>query len=464
MTKVYFILVFLFLVSCGHQGIVGSGVYIGSNQNEQNTTITPDTISSELNQLNQTPSYNEVDVTSILNIGKDSINFAPVIDTFDSPERTVANRDSIVNSDIIVDQLLVPDSVYAIVENEPSADSLIATEKKERVIYIDNKEPIDLVTDTAYLEESIINNIELDTVSNLKQKDSLALTELEYVTQSLENDSLRKETEIKANETDQKKIKEQDIRISNSEGLLKQMDEDVQSDTTVKLENKSTVDIRNDVELAGNDTAIVKKPDEVKKTVAVNALMVVNNDSIGSPKQNNSIPILGVKGDVSATINDSISAQQIKILNEIVDGQKQAQANNQQILESLKSLELQKNKKLAQKEVIDDQISIKKEVNTINFYFETGSRISKNQAELIDSIISVYVKSPQSHVLISGYTDAIGDYSKNNILSLKRAESIKRELIKRGIDERQIYMQYFGEKYSSKSGSALDRKVVVTIN
>ena len=74
------------------------------------------------------------------------------------------------------------------------------------------------------------------------------------------------------------------------------------------------------------------------------------------------------------------------------------------------------------------------------------------------------MKSPQSHVLISGYTDAIGDYSKNNILSLKRAESIKRELIKRGIDERQIYMQYFGEKYSSKSGSALDRKVVVTIN
>ena len=87
-----------------------------------------------------------------------------------------------------------------------------------------------------------------------------------------------------------------------------------------------------------------------------------------------------------------------------------------------------------------------------------------NYNEAIKSYISFIKNNPSVRVYISSYTDSSGPESFNNQLSLERANFIKKQLVKQtGIDERQIFIQYFGETYTYPLPLDEDRKVILTI-
>ena len=75
---------------------------------------------------------------------------------------------------------------------------------------------------------------------------------------------------------------------------------------------------------------------------------------------------------------------------------------------------------------------------------------------------------PGSSIVIAGHTDITGDESFNEQLALKRANSIKNYLTRRGIESNRIEVVSFGEtkpKFlnTTAAGRALNRRVEVYI-
>jgi hypothetical protein len=83
-----------------------------------------------------------------------------------------------------------------------------------------------------------------------------------------------------------------------------------------------------------------------------------------------------------------------------------------------------------------------------------------NQISIAAPIPEVSESNKDCIILLSSYTDALGDESYNLLLSEKRAEYFKKLLIQKGYKESNLFIQYFGEKYSTGNHN-LDRKLVV---
>lgn len=71
-------------------------------------------------------------------------------------------------------------------------------------------------------------------------------------------------------------------------------------------------------------------------------------------------------------------------------------------------------------------------------------------------------------VVVEGHTDSMGSVEHNRKLSLQRAESVKRELVKFGVDERRIVVVGKGaiqpvDTNDTIEGRARNRRVVIVI-
>ena len=75
---------------------------------------------------------------------------------------------------------------------------------------------------------------------------------------------------------------------------------------------------------------------------------------------------------------------------------------------------------------------------TVLFNFDDYS-LSKNAKLLIDDIIENITK--ESIITVVAYTDPIGDTTYNKYLSIKRANSVKKYIISKGISENRIIAQ-----------------------
>jgi outer membrane protein OmpA-like peptidoglycan-associated protein len=98
--------------------------------------------------------------------------------------------------------------------------------------------------------------------------------------------------------------------------------------------------------------------------------------------------------------------------------------------------------------------------------FRTGSaEIEPRSGPLLDQIAVAMKANPQvKHVRIEGHTDDTGDAGLNESLSEKRAESVKDQLEKRGVDGDRLETAGFGESRptapnSSPAGRAKNRRV-----
>jgi outer membrane protein OmpA-like peptidoglycan-associated protein len=106
-------------------------------------------------------------------------------------------------------------------------------------------------------------------------------------------------------------------------------------------------------------------------------------------------------------------------------------------------------------------------IGDINFLINQ-SVVQSKFYPVLNETANLLKSMPGSKILIAGHTDITGDESLNQRLSLRRANSIKNYLTKRGIPAERIEVVSFGElkpKFlnTTAAGRALNRRVEVYI-
>ena len=102
-------------------------------------------------------------------------------------------------------------------------------------------------------------------------------------------------------------------------------------------------------------------------------------------------------------------------------------------------------------------------------YFNVGEfALSQQALEQVKSIATRALASPPYRVICTGHTDATGTVLENNILSLQRANAVKRAMLASGIPEEFILLIGKGASEPNvrqKSGHALaaNRRVEIVI-
>jgi len=111
----------------------------------------------------------------------------------------------------------------------------------------------------------------------------------------------------------------------------------------------------------------------------------------------------------------------------------------------------------------------------INMTFNSGllfrinsSALNEAAKEELIKVASVFVKYPETNILLEGHTDDTGPADFNMELSKKRAESVSAYLQTKGVAARRLTIKWYGAtqpKYpnTSESNRALNRRVEVAI-
>ena len=97
--------------------------------------------------------------------------------------------------------------------------------------------------------------------------------------------------------------------------------------------------------------------------------------------------------------------------------------------------------------------------------FETGEDVIKKQSfPILDQVVKAMKENPEYNLEINGHTDNVGDSTKNQILSDKRAASVRKYLIDNGIAETRMVSHGYGQTIpvadnKTAAGRAKNRRV-----
>jgi OmpA-OmpF porin, OOP family len=101
--------------------------------------------------------------------------------------------------------------------------------------------------------------------------------------------------------------------------------------------------------------------------------------------------------------------------------------------------------------------------------FDTGSATLRpeSQAQLRD-VAAILKANPNCRVKIGGYTDTVGGPASNLTLSQERADSVKSELVKMGVDPSRLTTEGYGEQHpvadnSTEAGRAQNRRISMLV-
>ena len=101
--------------------------------------------------------------------------------------------------------------------------------------------------------------------------------------------------------------------------------------------------------------------------------------------------------------------------------------------------------------------------------FETGkAQLLAPAMPKLDKLAEFLRQYPERRLMVEGYTDSTGSASINTALSQRRAESVKRALVERGVQPWRIMTRGYGASYpvadnATSEGRALNRRVEVVI-
>lgn len=101
--------------------------------------------------------------------------------------------------------------------------------------------------------------------------------------------------------------------------------------------------------------------------------------------------------------------------------------------------------------------------------FQTGSAVLDTiSEEQLNNIAHILNSMPEVEVKIGGYTDNTGDPEANVILSLQRAEAVKRTLIQKGIEEPRLRAEGYGANHpigdnSTEEGRKRNRRIALRV-
>jgi outer membrane protein OmpA-like peptidoglycan-associated protein len=103
-----------------------------------------------------------------------------------------------------------------------------------------------------------------------------------------------------------------------------------------------------------------------------------------------------------------------------------------------------------------------------NLLFDTNSYAVSDTVGELDVLANFMKSKPHVSILIEGHTDYVGSHSLNDRLSLKRAESVKQYLIKRGIPLHRVSTKGYGKRRpiadnATDFGKRLNRRTEIVI-
>ena len=87
-------------------------------------------------------------------------------------------------------------------------------------------------------------------------------------------------------------------------------------------------------------------------------------------------------------------------------------------------------------------------LKTTRAYFEKGkNHLDKKSYAGFDEAVEILKKEPDYILLVAGFTDDIGSEDFNIMLSYKRAQTIQKYFIAKGIDEHRVVLSGYGKKF-----------------
>lgn len=142
---------------------------------------------------------------------------------------------------------------------------------------------------------------------------------------------------------------------------------------------------------------------------------------------------------------------------------------NDSLLEEINTLQSENRvlaDKLARLSVVADSTQIpdapKKVVHTINFAVNS-TEVDVVQLMQLNSLLDLLKNRPDYTLLLSGFTDKSGNANYNMMLSKKRVQAVKQELIKMGVSDARMVEQYFGSQKATATHNENDRKVELKV-
>jgi len=99
----------------------------------------------------------------------------------------------------------------------------------------------------------------------------------------------------------------------------------------------------------------------------------------------------------------------------------------------------------------------------VNFDFNS-SDIRPSSRPVLDEAADILKANPGVDVRVEGHTDSIGSQAYNQALSVRRAESVFRYLVNRGVDPERFTVEGFGKSRpiasnATEAGRAQNRRV-----
>ncbi len=111
---------------------------------------------------------------------------------------------------------------------------------------------------------------------------------------------------------------------------------------------------------------------------------------------------------------------------------------------------------------VTDMISSRR-APPIEFEFNSA-QLLQSSYKTLDLVANILKKYPRLKLIVEGHTDDVGGHEYNDLLSLKRAESVKSYLVSQGIYPEFVRTYGYGKRRpvtsdTSEKGRALNRRV-----
>lgn len=119
--------------------------------------------------------------------------------------------------------------------------------------------------------------------------------------------------------------------------------------------------------------------------------------------------------------------------------------------------------------VIDEKIVERVNKAAQNVFFATGSdKLLAKSFPKLNDVVTILKENPSYKVNVDGHTDDVGKDENNQVLSEKRAASVKAYLVSKGIDESRLTSTGYGESKpvadnKTAAGRAKNRRVEMTV-
>jgi len=85
-----------------------------------------------------------------------------------------------------------------------------------------------------------------------------------------------------------------------------------------------------------------------------------------------------------------------------------------------------------------------REVEDIHFDFDKAE-VNASGRDILDHAVKVLRDNPDLHVTVEGHTDSVGSAAYNQKLSERRAQAVKRYLVRQGIESNRISAEGYGK-------------------